>query len=98
MAEQTITSPLILAFLGKEAPVDGNSTRVSDDGLGHTPQEHEEEDVENDQQYDVWGGLEMEHVLDHEHKVVERYEQDHSREVRRQHLRAVYLSVAHAVG
>lgn len=95
MAEQAITSPLVLALLSEEAPVDGNPPRIPNDGLDHTPQQHEEEYMEDDQQDDPWSRSKSQQELHHEYEVVEGYEHEHATEMRGQELGAAHLPVAH---
>lgn len=70
MAEEAVPSFTVISFFCKEAPVDGDPSRVSDDGLGHTPEEHDEEEVEDDEDGDVPGGTEVDHEAVHEDEVV----------------------------
>lgn len=98
VAQQTVASFLVLAFLGEEAPVDGDSAGVAHDGLDHAPKQHGEEDVEDDEQDDVWGRFEPQQVLEHVHEVVEGDEHDDPDEVRVDELAATQLAITHSLG
>lgn len=95
MAEQAIPAFAIVAFLGEEAPVDGHSAGVSQDGANHADQEQDEEDVEDDKEDDVGCWLELEHVEEDEYDVVEENKNNHSDKVRVDEFPAAYLAVAH---
>lgn len=49
MTQQTVSSLAVFTLLGEEAPIDGNSSGVADDGLGHAPDQQKKEDVKNDE-------------------------------------------------
>lgn len=71
MAEQTITSPLILIFFCKESPIDGYAARIANNSFGHTPQKHEEEDVKDDNQNNIRCGFEAKQELNKKDKIIE---------------------------
>lgn len=71
MTKKTVTSFSIFALLSKEAPINGNSSWVSDDRFQLTPEQQEEEDMEYDDEYDVRFRFELEKVLNYEDKIVE---------------------------
>ena len=71
MTKKTVTSFSIFALLSKEAPINGYSSWVSNDGFQLTPEQQEEEDMEYDDEYDVRFRFELEKVLNYEDKIVE---------------------------
>ena len=82
VAEQTVSALAIFALLCEEAPVNGNSPWVSEDRLGHAPDEEAEEEVEAKEEAHVDGGLQHDHVLIDEDKVVEGDKTDNPDEMR----------------
>ena len=47
MAEEAVPSLSVVGLLCEEPPVDGDPSWVSDDALGHAPDKHDEQDVED---------------------------------------------------
>lgn len=54
MTQETVPPSTILIFFSEEAPVYRNSPWVSDYRSDHAPQEHEEQNVKNYKQRNVW--------------------------------------------
>lgn len=82
MAQQTVAPFAVIALLGEEAPVDGDSARVRDDRLDHRPHHHEEQQVKDHGRHHHEAGPQPQHELEHERVVVEHDEHQHPHEVR----------------
>lgn len=95
MAQQTVSPLPVLALLCEEAPVDGHSTWVAEDGLAHAPQQQYEKEMEYDEEDYVRGGLSRNHEFVHEYEVVEGDECDHAQEVWIYEFGTTHLAVAH---
>ena len=95
MAEETVSTTAVVGLLSEEAPVDGDTAGVTQDGLYHAPGQQQEQDVEHHQQDDVRCRLQVDHVLVHEHEVVERDEHQHPYEVRVDELPAADFPITH---
>lgn len=74
---------MILIFLGKETPIDRNSTRIPNDRFDHTPKKHGEKNVEYDHKNDIRWWLETKQIFKDEDKVIEGNEYNNSCKVRR---------------
>lgn len=82
MAQQAVATFAILAFFREEAPIDGDSPWVSADGLDHTPNQEEEQNQEDDQENNVGGWSDPQHVLYYKDVEVESDETADPDEVR----------------
>lgn len=81
MAEQAVPSLSILAFLCKEPPIDGYSSRISKDRFDHAPDKQREDYMKDDELEYEERGMQHYHVLIDEYEVVECDEADHPNEM-----------------
>ena len=91
MAEKAVPPLAVLALLSEEAPIDGDSSRVANDGLDHAPDEEQEEEVKDDEEDDEGRRMQAYHVLEDEDVVIEGYETYDPDEVRITHPAAAHL-------
>lgn len=96
MAKQAVSPLLRVILFGEETPINGDSARVSQNGLSHTPDEQREYEMEDDDYGKLESGGEGEQILDEEDKVVEAHEGEDSNEVRVDELAAVELAMGHS--
>lgn len=82
MAEQTVSSFLVVALFGEEAPIDWHAPWIADYCSPHTPKQHRKKEVKGSKSEDIEGRLAHEHVPIYKDKVVETDEEHHAREVR----------------
>ena len=95
MAEETISAATVIGFLCEEPPVNWDPAGVSQNGFDHTPRQKYKQHVEDNEQDDVGGRLEVEHVLKDENEVVEGDEDNDSDEVGVEQLAAAHLAITH---
>ena len=61
---------MIITLLAKETPVNGNSSRISKDGFGHTPQQHDKENMKDHEEDNIEGRFSTDQVLKNKDEVV----------------------------
>ena len=81
MAQQAVSSFLIIAFLSKEPPIDRHSTRIAKYSSTHTPKQQWEEDMEKSKANNIQLGFKKYHVAIDIDKIVEADEDKYSCEV-----------------
>jgi hypothetical protein len=82
MAKKTVSSSTILTFLSEESPVNWYSSGISKNCSCHAPKKKKEEDMKDDEENDVRGRVETDHVFVDVDEIVNRNEDYHPDEVR----------------
>lgn len=95
MAEKAISPSSILALFSKKAPIDRNSAWVSEDGLDHTDNKQDKEDVKYNEKDDVWAWLTIDHELHDIDEVINSNKNNNSDKLKIDEFVACHFSIIH---
>lgn len=81
MTQQTVPSFPVITFLREEPPIDGHFPGVTENGLEHTPHQHQKHDMEHYEHDHAGCWFSSNYVLEHKDEIVEADEEGDGEEV-----------------